>query len=157
MRFINIKILGILLIHFAFLSCSGDDSSSSLTTEATYSSLFTNVFSSQTCKNCHIPGAEAGGPDFTDKAALYTSLTQKMNTLNWDNLPVGCEDLFLVVAGEATKSILAGSVVSLTDYQFSNGSCTPGISNHTEVHKATLTGETAKSLIKWINEGAANN
>lgn len=153
------------------VSCGGGDKDTPRaapdSVPKTYSALYTQVLGVTTAggcaeSNCHTgENANIGGPDFRDKAALYTALTTKvMSELSWNEVPINCDTFKLVNPSNPATSLLLGTIVPTTDASgkvFDRTSCTPSTSNHVEVHNAVITGDKAKGLVEWIKAGAKND
>lgn len=167
----KVRVFGLAAAALVLAGCSGGDKDTGNIAPAsdvpsTYSALYTQVLGVTTAGGCakdDCHGSDTptmGGPNFGDKAALYTALTTKTNSeLNWDNPGVNCGSFKLVEPSDATKSLLVGTVVPTGDASavFEKGTCVPALPNHVEVHTSTVTGDKAKGLVEWIKAGAKNN
>ena len=146
-----------LVIVLLFVGCAKEDK-----VEPTYSSLWDNVFSG--CGvSCHSANATDGtqdGPLLDTKQNFYQNLVGKNTTVDYPNWlkTSDCNSINYITPGDASQSTLAGAMIlSISDSLTSKFSCNSAYNVH-ERNKDVITDEdTAKALIQWINEGAANN
>ena len=127
--------------------------------DASFSSLWTNVFSGR-CGTCHgvtTNTGTLGGPDMRTKAAFYAQLVGK--TINdykdWDQAQsarVGCLDTPMIKGTDAANSL----VVAVLDPSVTIDGCT--IKPHKEPPQSIcISNGSLENLKKWINSGAADN
>jgi hypothetical protein len=134
-------------------------SADAIVADASFSSLWTNVFSGR-CGSCHGVTSNTGtlgGPDMRTKEAFYAQVVGK--TINdykaWDqaqNIRAGCLDTPLVKDSDAANSL----VVAVLDPSVTIAGCT--IKSHKEAPQSIcISNGSLVNLKKWINNGAANN
>lgn len=144
----------ILLSSLLYQGC-GNKSSTDNAVSATYSSLYSNVFS-QSCVQCHQPGGSAEGNgaevDFSSQSRGYSSLTT--GTVKGVEAGSNCSGINIVSEGSATTSYMVGLLVSSENGRVYGSNCT-AIRTHIEANY--LSSEAANALIQWVNEGAQNN
>jgi len=131
--------------------------------EATYSSLWDNVFSS--CGvSCHSANATNGteeGPLFTSKSTFYTQMygQSASDYAGWvgsGQYTSGCDSFPFIDVGNPNNSTLAASLILSVSEGVISSSCQTAYS----VHAATgdvISGEAADALIAWIKAGAKND
>lgn len=155
MRVFGIKIflLAVMMASGFLVSCSKDPGTSSTEVSPTFTSLYTNVFGSLTCVNCHQPGGSAytdgvNTLDFTSSSAAYNGL---LATVQSPSNPSQCGSVKRVLSGSPTSSYLLGTLFSdynIDDFAGSSG-CRP------YAHTINLGASTKNAIVQWIQNGAA--
>ena len=164
----SLKVGLFLFLIPALWSCGGssdkktDDSTpcasaNAVTAEATFDSLWTNVFSSR-CGSCHGVSTNSdtlGGPDLRTKDAFHASLVG-LTLANYDNWETAQQTL----GGTCTaKFIAAGSakdslVVAILDESVSISGCK--VKNHLiDPQSICISSGSLANLKKWIDNGAS--
>ena len=152
-------LLAIALTSLYLLSHCGSDNSSDSSSgiEATFSSLYTNYFSSCGQAGCHREGTNAYdhiNMDLSSASSAYTALTS--TTLS--NETSECAGKPILKADDPDNSLyfaLGGTDLFRDTFAAANGNCYP-----TRFSSMPFTGETdeVKSALRtWILAGAENN
>jgi len=130
-------------------------SANAIVAEATYASLWTNVFSGR-CGTCHGVGATgtAGGPDMRTKEAFYANLVGKTvnDYADWDQAQItlgSCLTTPLINSGKSSESL----VVAVLDAAAVSVGCT--VKPHKEPpQNVCISNGSLANLKKWIDNGA---
>lgn len=127
----------------------------SIVAEATYSSLWSNVFSGR-CGTCHGAAATGtlDGPDMRTKEAFYANVVGKATTdyKDWDDANITLKDCLstaFIKPGSSAQSVVVGTL----DATVSLG-CTPKPHKDPPQNICISNGSLA-ALKKWIDNGAA--
>lgn len=165
-------LLALVPLLFLLISCGdkddskeavGCDATQAAVSSASYSELWTKVFSTQ-CKACHgnadAQGTE-GGPDMTTADLFYSGLVGKKGTdyNDWDTFQNnrvtsgggGCGPSYFIEAGSASTSM----VVAVLDPATTIAGCSP-LKSHVEApQNICITAGNLAKLKEWINAGAS--
>jgi hypothetical protein len=148
------------LASFVLVSaCSKEDekttTTTTTTTEATYDSLWNNVFADR-CGTCHGVTTKSetfGGPDMRTKDSFYANMINKKGTdyPEWDtfqNNRADCLSFSFIAPGLPGKSLLVAV------FDPASAPCT--VKSHTESPQSIpLSSEDLASLKTWITNGAS--
>ncbi|WP_141733652.1 hypothetical protein [Oligoflexus tunisiensis] len=157
--------VGLSLLFALGLSACGSDSkeedaapcasANAVVAEATFDSLWTNVFSGR-CGTCHGVNATGtlGGPDLRTQEAFHANLVGK--TVNdypdWDQAQItlgGCLTTPLINAGKSSESL----VVAVLDASAVSVGCT--VKPHKDPPQSICISDgSLANLKKWIDNGA---
>jgi len=163
---IRLKQLAKIGLVFSVILLWGCNESSDDKIEATYSSLWDNVFNS-CAVGCHLPTATNGtedGPDLSTKTLFYANTVNKTIGTDYPSwIRTGdCDSVNLIKQpGSTNESLIAGSLIqSVADsisanFQNSNGqSCTNAFGVHETLNVTLSDQSTINALSAWINDGA---
>jgi hypothetical protein len=158
--------VGLSLVFVLGLSACGSDkkeedtspcaSANAIVADASYASLWANVFSGR-CGTCHGAAATGtlGGPDMRTKDAFYAQVVGK--TINdypdWDQAQVtkvGCLDTPLIKAGKSSESL----VVAVLDASAVTIGCTVQPHREQPPQNICISNGSLAALKKWIDNGA---
>lgn len=126
--------------------------------QGTFSSIYTNVLS-KNCVGCHSPGG--AGPtagsdlDFSNQSTSYQSLKNGSVKGYSANGSGQCNNVYLVQSGQPQSSYLLATLYS--DYyktDFVRAGCDP---YQPSGHGATVGADEKNAMVKWIQNGAAND
>jgi len=144
------------LASFVLVSaCSHEDEKTKTTTEATYDSLWNNVFADR-CGTCHgvtTKSETLGGPDMRTKDAFYANLVNKKGNdypdwYTFQSIRSDCLSYSFIAPGLPAKSL----IVAVFDP--ASAPCT--VKSHTESPQSIpLSSEDLASLKTWITNGAS--
>jgi cytochrome c5 len=154
-----------LILILGFSACDSDKtaekdtspcaSADVIVAEATYASLWANVFSGR-CGSCHGVAATgtAGGPDMRSKAAFYANLVDKTvnDYADWEQAQItlgSCLTTPLIKAGKSSESL----VVAVLDAAAVPLDCTVKPHKDPPLSVCISNGSLA-NLKKWIDNGA---
>jgi hypothetical protein len=143
------------LASVVLLSACSQEDKAKTTTEATYDSLWTNVFADH-CGSCHgvmTNSNTLGGPDMRTKDAFYANMINKKGTdyPEWDTFQTNrsdCMSFPFISAGLPERSL----IVAIFDP--SSAPCT--VKSHRESPQSiSLSSDDLASLKTWITNGAS--
>jgi len=143
---------------FLLIGCAKEEDE--VKVEPTLTSLWDNVFSGcgVSCHSVNATFGEENGPIFDSKENFYNSLVNKTASTDYPLwVKTGdCDNINFISPNDATQSTLAAALVSSISESLGL-TCETTYGFHDRNNSVISDSDTAAALIKWIDDGAANN